>query len=306
MKKLEREIADLIREIEGKTGRHIMIGTVESATGGRIADKITNVPGSADYFKGTLVAYSNEMKIRVVGVREQTIEEHGAVSDETAVEMAGGGRKLMQLDICVSTTGIAGPTGATPTKPLGLFHIGLSTHESSTSRQFRFTGRREAVKEKAAREALRMLKDLLHSMSTSLDSAGLKEKRVVTCFLEQENMILILRRSSRATTYRRAWAGVSGYVESDDPLDQAYTEIREETGLYRNAVKLISSGEPIEILDRELNTKWIVHPFLFHVSDPDKIRLNWENTEFKWVKPGDLARMATVPGLSTTLRKVLH
>jgi nicotinamide-nucleotide amidase len=304
MKRLESDIAGLIRQIEGKTGKHVMIGCVESATGGRIADKITNVPGSADYFKGSIVSYSNEIKTGVAGVKEETIKKYGAVSDETAREMADGGRKLMQLDYCVSTTGIAGPTGATPTKPVGLFYIGLATKEGSVSHQFRFTGRRDTVKEKAAQESLRILKDSLRKTNIALDMVDLEEKQVVTCFLEHQRMILLLRRSARVGTYKRSWAGVSGYIESD-PLDQAYTEIREETGLYKTAVRLVSTGEPVEIPDRDLKTKWIVHPFLFHVLDPDKITIDWEHTEFKWVRPRDLSKLKTVPGLSIVLKKVL-
>ena len=120
MAKLEAEIGRLIREYQAKTGKWLTIGTVESATGGRIADRITNVPGSSDYFKGSVVAYSNEAKIALLGVKKATIDNYGAVSEQTALEMAQGGRKLLDVDICVSDTGIAGPSGATPEKPVGL------------------------------------------------------------------------------------------------------------------------------------------------------------------------------------------
>jgi nicotinamide-nucleotide amidase len=304
MKRLELDIAGIIRDIEIKISRHLMIGTVESATGGRIADRITNIPGSADYFRGAIVSYSNEIKINVVGVKEDMIRLHGAVSHETSREMAESGRKVLQLDYCVSTTGIAGPTGATPVKPVGLFYIGLASASGVTSYKYQFGGNREKIKEKAAQTALQILRDELKNRLETLADVPLEERHVVTCFLEHQKMILILRRSGKVSTYKRAWAGVSGYLETD-PLDQAYTEIREETGLFKSTVKLICTGKTIEVADNRLHTKWIVHPFLFHVTDPERLKTDWEHTEFKWIKPRDLAKYDTVPGLTRALNSVL-
>jgi len=161
MAELEAEIARLIREYQAKTGKLLTIGAVESATGGRIADRITNVPGSSDYFKGSVVAYSNEVKIALLGVKKATIENYGAVSEQTALEMAQGGRKLLDVDICVSDTGIAGPSGATPEKPLGLFYLGLAARDASLSQKHVFPGNREENKRDAAEAALNMLKQYL-------------------------------------------------------------------------------------------------------------------------------------------------
>ncbi len=161
MAELEAEIARLIREYQAKTGKSLTIGAVESATGGRIADRITNVPGSSDYFKGSVVAYSNEVKIALLGVKKATIENYGAVSEQTALEMAQGGRKLLDVDICVSDTGIAGPSGATPEKPLGLFYLGLAAEGESLSQKHVFQGNREGNKRDAAEAALNMLKQYL-------------------------------------------------------------------------------------------------------------------------------------------------
>jgi len=161
MAELELEITQLIREYQAKTGRSVTIGAVESATGGRIADRITNVPGSSDYFKGSIVAYSNEVKIALLGVKKATIENYGAVSEQTALEMAQGGRKLLDVDICVSDTGIAGPSGAAPEKPVGLFYLGLATEGESSSQKHVFPGNREENKRDAAEAALNMLKQYL-------------------------------------------------------------------------------------------------------------------------------------------------
>jgi len=161
MAELEAEIARLIREYQAKTGTFLTIGAVESATGGRIADRITNIPGSSDYFKGSVVAYSNAVKIALLGVKKATIENYGAVSEQTAREMAQGGRKFLDVDICVSDTGIAGPSGATPEKPVGLFYLGLATKDESLSQKHVFPGSREENKGDAAEAALNMLKQYL-------------------------------------------------------------------------------------------------------------------------------------------------
>ena len=169
MAELEAEIARLIREYQAETGKLLTIGTVESATGGRIADRITNVPGSSDYFKGSVVAYSNETKSGLVGVKKATLEDHGAVSEQTALEMARGGRKLLDVDICVSDTGIAGPAGGTPAKPVGLFYLGLAAADTSFSQTHMFPGDREGNKRGAAEAALDMLKQYLAECISAAD-----------------------------------------------------------------------------------------------------------------------------------------
>lgn len=303
MAELADKIAQLLREYQAKTGRLMTIGTVESATGGRIGDKITNIPGSSDYYKGSIVAYSNEVKTGIVGVEEETIESYGTVSPMAAIEMAEGGRKLLKVDICISDTGIAGPTGATPGKPVGLFYMGLSAEDTTLSVERRFRGSREKNKQKATEMALSLLIEHLQTCLSKITDSTLEEKHVVTCFLEHGGKILILRRSSKVGTYQRSWAGVSGYMETTD-IRQAFTEISEETELYKNDLKLIKKGEPLEVIDRSLNRKWIVHPFLFHVKAPEKIKIDWEHTEVKWIKPRELAKYKTVPGLDKALARV--
>jgi nicotinamide-nucleotide amidase len=304
MTALQDEIAQLLREYQAKTGKLLTIGTVESATGGRISDKITNVPGSSDYYKGSIVSYSNKVKTEIVGVKKQTLKKHGAVSSETALEMAKCGRKLLNVDICISDTGIAGPTGATPGKPVGLFYLGLSAKDTAMTKEHNFEGDREQNKQKAAETALNLLKEYLQNRLSEIDDSALEEKHVVTCFLEHSGKILILRRSSRVGTYRRSWAGISGYIETND-IDQAFTEISEETELYKKDLKLMKQGRPLEVIDRDLNRKWIVHPFLFHAKAPEKIKTDWEHTEIKWIKPGELKKYETVPGLAKALARVI-
>jgi nicotinamide-nucleotide amidase len=152
---LEEEIGALLRQ------KGLTLGIVESATGGLISHRITNIAGSSDYYKGSVTAYSNEVKVRVVGVKEATLNQYGAVSPEVAQEMAGGGRKILNTDICLTDTGIAGPGGASAEKPIGLFYLGLSHKGGTYSRKHNFTGDREQNKQSAAEAALNWLKEYL-------------------------------------------------------------------------------------------------------------------------------------------------
>ena len=133
----------------------------------------------------------------------------------------------------------------------------------------------------------------------------MEERRVVTCFLEHGGEISLLRRSQRVGTYKGRWAGVSGYIEEGNtPYAQALEEIREETGLSQHAVHLVKEGDPLEVVDEEMERKWIVHPFRFRVTVPGTIRIDWEHTEMKWVDPEDIAKYETVPKLMETWARV--
>jgi 8-oxo-dGTP pyrophosphatase MutT (NUDIX family) len=131
--------------------------------------------------------------------------------------------------------------------------------------------------------------------------------QVVTCFLVHRapdgDRVLLLRRSGRVSTYQGRWAGVSGYLEAADPLEQAYTEIAEETGLSRGQVRLLAACGAMDLYDPELDRHWRVHLFMFEVPDPALIRTDWEHTEIRWVKPEEVASFETVPGLADGLRR---
>ena len=158
MTSLEQEIGNLLRQ------KGLTLGVVESATGGLISHLITNVPGSSDYYKGSITAYSNESKIKIVGVKADTINKYGAVSHQVAQEMAQGGRRVLASDICLADIGIAGPAGATPGKPVGLFYIGLSHQSGTYSKKHCFQGNREQNKRSAADAVLGWLREYLISL----------------------------------------------------------------------------------------------------------------------------------------------
>ena len=302
MKSLEYKIYDYLRKIENEQDISLSIGAIESATGGRIADRITNVSGISDYFKGSIVSYSNEIKNRLIGVDEEILSTKGAVSPETAVFMAMGGKNLLNIDVCISDTGIAGPSGATESKPVGLFYLGLFANDSVTFEKHIFNSDRNGNKEKAVTASLALLERYLKSR---LDTNRPDVKNVVTCFIRYTDKVLIVKRSKSVGTYQGFWSGISGYMEQE-PLNQAYTEIMEETSLNYNDVRLIRKGMPFEVMDANLNRKWIIHPFLFETSSKDKVRIDWENIEKRWVAPDEIDNFKTVPGLKQALVNVIE
>jgi PncC family amidohydrolase len=139
----------------------LKLATAESCTGGLIADRITNVPGSSEYFRGGIVAYAYEAKVALLGVSWDTLRMYGAVSKETVIEMARGARVAFGADIAISVSGIAGPGGGLPDKPVGTTWIGLSTTEGDWARRFVWEGDRLQNKALSADAALGLLRDYL-------------------------------------------------------------------------------------------------------------------------------------------------
>ena len=158
-KPLEVSVGELLRR------RGLRLATAESCTGGLLSHLITNVPGSSTYFMGGVVSYAYEAKVRLLGVRWSTLEKYGAVSQETALEMASGVRKALAADVGVSISGIAGPGGGTPEKPVGLTWIGLSTSDVDEAWSYTWKGDRLQVKEQSAQQALQLLVDYLGGIS---------------------------------------------------------------------------------------------------------------------------------------------
>lgn len=139
------------------------IGTAESCTGGKIAHRITSVAGSSTYFKGAVVAYSEEVKKTELGVESITISRNHIVSEEVVVEMAQGVRNKLNVDYALATSGIAGPGGAEEDKPVGTVCVALATPHNTISETFYFKGSREEVIDKATEKALWMLKETLEN-----------------------------------------------------------------------------------------------------------------------------------------------
>ena len=149
-KTLEKISSELIKQKK-------KISTAESCTGGLIAHFLTNISGSSNYFERGIVSYSNNSKIDLLNVSKELLEKHGAVSKKVAYAMAEGIRKNSNVDIGLATTGIAGPTGGTVDKPVGLVYIAISTAEKTYVKKFNFNGSRLENKTSALNAALVML-----------------------------------------------------------------------------------------------------------------------------------------------------
>jgi nicotinamide-nucleotide amidase len=148
---LEGTVASLLRKKE------LTISVAESCTGGVLSHRLTNVPGSSNYYQAGIISYSNQAKSELLGVSPLLIEDKGAVSSEVAIKMARGARKVGNTDLGVGISGIAGPTGATPEKPVGLVYIAISTRERDICERFIFSGEREDIKFRASQAALNLL-----------------------------------------------------------------------------------------------------------------------------------------------------
>ncbi|MBI5207184.1 MAG: competence/damage-inducible protein A [Candidatus Firestonebacteria bacterium] len=158
------------------------ISFAESCTGGLISNRITNVPGSSEYFKGSVIAYDNTIKEKVLKISKNYLMRYGAVSSIIAKEMASHIRKYFMTDIGLGVTGIAGPGGGTKTKPVGLVYIAISTENDTVCEKFLFNGERELIKQKTADNALRMLREALIKDSVSgVNYEQRKYKNVYCC-----------------------------------------------------------------------------------------------------------------------------
>ncbi len=152
---LEQRVAKIL------TRRKKTLSTAESCSGGLLAHRLTNISGSSNFFKLGLIAYSNNAKQRLLRVPAQLLKTFGAVSPEVALAMADNVKKVLNTDFGIAITGIAGPTGATKTKPVGLVYIAVSSKHRCLCKRFLFKGRRSTVKSLASTAALRLLLTLL-------------------------------------------------------------------------------------------------------------------------------------------------
>lgn len=152
---LERAVMDLL--VSGS----MTLSTVESCTGGLISSRIVSESGASEILKCGFVTYSNESKSKLVGVKKSTLDKYGAVSEQTASEMAKGGAKASGSDVCISVTGIAGPDGGTKEKPVGLVYIGCCVKGKVTVKEFRFSGNRNKIRNLSATNALILARECI-------------------------------------------------------------------------------------------------------------------------------------------------
>jgi nicotinamide-nucleotide amidase len=155
----DRSVEELVLGLAREQG--FTVGAAESCTGGLVAARLTSVPGASDVFRGGIVAYENEVKVAPLGVPDETLAAHGAVSAETAAAMAAGARKALGVDVAVAVTGIAGPGGGSPEKPVGLVYLHASGPDNELGRELHLPGDREAIRRRATAAALHLLRALL-------------------------------------------------------------------------------------------------------------------------------------------------
>jgi nicotinamide-nucleotide amidase len=160
---VETPLETLIGPLLTRRGLHLVVA--ESCTGGLVGHRITNVPGSSEYYLGSVTAYAYEAKVRLLGVSWDTLQKYGAVSRETVLEMARGVRTALNAEIGLSVSGIAGPGGGLPEKPVGTTWIGLSTADYEQAWHFIWSGNRLENKELSAEMTLRLLLDYLEQMA---------------------------------------------------------------------------------------------------------------------------------------------
>ena len=147
--------------IQHLTQNHLTISTAESCTGGNIAHLITLTPGSSAYYKGSIITYCNELKIKLLNVSPQTIQQHTEVSQQVALQMAQGAQQTLNTDIAIATTGIAGPTGALPGKPVGTVYIAAATPTRAIAQRHNYIGTRDTIITQATQTALQLALQLL-------------------------------------------------------------------------------------------------------------------------------------------------
>lgn len=152
---IEEKVGELLKS------QKMTLSTAESCTGGGVAALITSVPGSSEYFKGGIVAYSNEVKTSLLHVSPETLEKHGAVSQETVIEMARGAMDALKTDCAIATSGIAGPGGGTPKKPVGTIWMAVACKGKIVTRQEEGDLGRSGNVRRTIQDALRLLADLL-------------------------------------------------------------------------------------------------------------------------------------------------
>ena len=155
--KLEKNIAEILKE------HSLVISVAESCTGGLLSSRLTDISGSSEYIRANFVTYSNESKKALLDVKDETLRVYGAVSEQCAREMSEGLYRKTKADIAISTTGLAGPTGATETKPIGLMYVGITNRYKSVVQQFKLNPKfdRIRMKQEFTQCALQMLLDSL-------------------------------------------------------------------------------------------------------------------------------------------------
>lgn len=220
---MQESLWDISKELgQALNSKELTIATAESCTGGLLGHLLTSVSGSSKYYVGGIIAYSNAVKEAFLGVRQKTLVSYGAVSEQTAKEMASGVRERLGSDIGISTTGIAGPTGGTPEKPVGLVYIGISTRKETVAIECHFDGNREEIKEQTARALLTKTMENINASQSIWGITTISDKKKVLVLTSDAG----LGHRSASDAVRDALLrkyGESCEVQINNPLDHPKT-----------------------------------------------------------------------------------
>jgi nicotinamide-nucleotide amidase len=239
----------------------LRLAIAESCTGGLVGHRLTNVPGASTYFLGGVIAYSNELKVDLLGVRPEILERYGAVSEQAVLEMARGARNRLNADLGFSVSGIAGPDGGTPEKPVGLVWFGLSATYTEKTQTFIFSGNRVEIKYQAAGAGLDLLADFLQILTQDLNRQPAVVTSEYSSVAGQPNTELKARypmdsievtvrfdAQGKATPLQFSWRGQDYRVES--------TGRRWEDENGQHLLVMIPGGRVFEILFSADNGRW--------------------------------------------------
>lgn len=236
--KLEEKVGALL------TARGLSLVTAESCTGGQVADRLTNISGSSSYYLGGVVVYSNHLKEQLLGVSHATLEEHGAVSEATAREMARGARQRLDADLALAVTGIAGPQGGTPQKPVGLVYVALSSAATEVCERYQFNGDRLEIKQQSAEAALRLI--LAHLQKG--------EERMVEFLDEPVDVEVQIRSGAGSRLMAFTWQGRRYQITS-----WGREEDREQDGRHLHCLLVQTAGPETWELCREAESgRWLL------------------------------------------------
>ena len=230
--------------------RDLSLVTAESCTGGLVGHRLTNVSGSSSYYLGGLVTYSNRLKEQLLGVPPATLEEHGAVSEATARAMARGARQRLDADLALAVTGISGPTGGTPQKPVGLVYVALSSATAEVCQRHLFDGDRLEVKQQSAEAVLRLLLDHLEERQ---ERKGRKE-RMVEFLGEPIDVEIQVRAGGKSRPMAFSWQGRRYEITS-----WGREEDKEQAGRPMHCLLVQTAGPETWELCREADgSRWLL------------------------------------------------
>lgn len=230
------------------------VATAESCTGGLIGDLITDVSGSSGYFLGGAIVYSNAAKQRLLGVSQTTLQQHGAVSEAVAIEMAAGARRLFDADYALSATGVAGPDGGTPAKPVGLVYVGLAMREGAWARRHTWQGDRRENKVQSAQAALSwLIEHLTESAAAPVVDPVAPGPRAVpkhNAIREPSDVEAMFAHNGKVRILRFTWKGRSWPVVSQGR--------QRDTGGELRTLVMTTRDRVYELLYERSTEKWFV------------------------------------------------